>query len=98
MQFLEWGEVDCESSLKTFDEIANSSEVVTYPSYHILKLDPYVVHRSAVCKESGYRTFMKVSVSRKRYARDGNTYNNLFFYDDQWAFKKRYTEDRNHPW
>ena len=91
-------EVDCTSSLKTFDEIANESEVVTFPSYHILKMDPYIVHRSAICKESGYRTFMKVSVSRKRYAREGNTRNDLFFYDEGWDFKDRDSYTRNHPW
>lgn len=90
--------VDCESSLKTFDEIAEQAEVVTYPSYHILKMDPYVVHRSAVAKESGYRTFMKVSVSRKRYAREGNTRNPLFHYDQKWKFKGRDEDNRNHPW
>ena len=92
------GKVDCESSLKTFDEIANNAEVVTFPKYHILKMDPYVVHRSAVCEQSGYRTFMKVSVSRKRYAREGNTYNDLFHYDEHWNFKNREQENRNHPW
>lgn len=87
---------DCETSLQTFDEIADKSEVVTYPAYTILKLDPYVVHRCAVLTETRHRTFMKVSISRKRYNREGNTINPEFDYSD-WTWVPRNWQERNHP-
>jgi len=87
---------DCESSLKTFDEIAATAPVVTYPEYTVLKLDPYVVHRCGTHFEDVYRTFVKVSVSRKKYAREGNTRNIMFRYD--WELTARSPDKRNHPW
>lgn len=89
-------EDDCQSSLKTFDSIANTSKVVTYPNNTLLKLDPYVVHRSAVSEVDTYRTFVKISISRKQYARKGNTINDVFDYD--WKFGERSVDKRNHPW
>ncbi|ASV44401.1 hypothetical protein PBI_SCTP2_386 [Salicola phage SCTP-2] len=87
---------DCESSLKTFDEIADNAYPIKYPLYTILKLDPYVVHRSSIADEDSYRTFMKVSISKKQYRRKGNTINPLFNYD--WTMKERENNSRNHPW
>lgn len=87
---------DCTSSLQTFDAIAEKSVVVTYPPYTVLKLDPYVVHRCSVCEKATERTFVKVSISRKKYARQGNTINPLFQYN--WLMTKRSPHERNHPW
>ena len=87
---------DCASSLQTFDDIAQKSPVVTYPAYTILKLDPYVVHRCSICPQKTKRTFIKVSISRKKYARAGNTINPLFAYS--WQMTKRSPHERNHPW
>lgn len=86
----------CEGSMKTFDAIAEESEVVTYNNFTLLKMSPYVVHRCAIVEESGPRTFMKVSISKKKYAREGNTKNELFDYN--WNYKKRSLKNRNHPW
>lgn len=88
--------VDCDDVMKTFDEIANESKVVTYPCNTLLMMNPYVVHRSAVSHKDTERTFIKVSISKKKYAREGNTKNPFFNYD--WSLKKRSKETRNHPW
>jgi len=87
---------NCESSMKTFDEIADNSEVITYPCNTLLQMNPYVIHRSTVCKEDTQRTFIKVSISKKKYAREGNSKNYLFNYN--WTLKTRSKNIRNHPW
>jgi hypothetical protein len=87
---------DCESSMKTFNDIAEQSDIITYPKYAILKLDPYVIHRAAISDVTQQRTFVKVSFSKKKYSRSGNTVNPEFDYD--WAIKERNKNIRNHPW
>lgn len=87
---------DCEYSMKTFNEIADNAEVITYPNYSVLRLDPYVVHRSAVSDVTQERTFVKVSFSKKKYSREGNTINTEFDYN--WTIKSRDKDVRNHPW
>jgi hypothetical protein len=88
--------VDCNSSMRTFNEIAENAEVVTYPEYAILKLDPYVIHRSAIADITTFRTFVKISFSKKKYSRTGNTVNSEFDYN--WKIKDRDDNTRNHPW
>lgn len=88
-------DVSCNASLQTFDEIAENSEKITYPNFNVLRLTPYVVHRAAMCHETTERTFMKISISDKKYAREGNTKNDLFDYN--WEYKPR-SDVRNHPW
>lgn len=89
-------DVSCEASLKTFDEIADVNEALTYPAFTLLKMDPYVVHRCSIVTETTERTFVKVSVSKKQYARKGNTINPGFKYN--WDMSDRSPSDRNHPW
>lgn len=48
-----------------------------------------------MCHKRTIRTFMKVSISNKKYAREGNTINPLFDYN--WTMKPR-DDKRNHPW
>lgn len=88
-------DASCEGSLRTFDEIAETSDIVRFSNFTLLRLDPFVVHRSGVSNETGPRTFMKVSVSTKKYARIGNSINELFDYD--WVMTPR-GDTRNHPW
>ena len=86
-------------SLKTFDEIADfctPDMVVTYPCRDLLFLTPYVVHRCAVADKNYYRTFVKISVSDRRFTRRGNTENPIFDYD--WVMSKRSPSERNTPW
>jgi hypothetical protein len=90
---------DCsdKGSLVTFDRIAEKSIAITYPINTLLKLDPYVVHRCAVNTGPDlYRTFIKISVSKQKYAREGNTINPKFKYD--WVLKARSPHLRNTPW
>lgn len=89
-------DTSCEGSLKTFDEIANSNRAITYPCFALLRLDPYVVHRCAIADRTAERTFVKLSFSRKKYARKGNTINPGFTYD--WEMSARSPHERNHPW
>lgn len=86
----------CQSSLRTFDQIADSITPVSYPAFTLLKLDPYVVHRCSICTDTTNRTFVKISFSRKQYARIGNTINPEFDYD--WHMTVRSPHERNHPW
>lgn len=85
----------CDGVLKTFDDIAATAPVKTYAPYTLLKLDPFVVHRAAICQENTQRTFMKVSISRHQYNRSGNTQNPMFVYD--WPEVQRNKDSRNHP-
>jgi len=89
-------DTSCNGSLRTFDEIADSATPITYPCYTLLKLDPFVVHRCSLVTETANRTFVKVSISRKKYARKGNTVNPMFDYD--WEMTARSPSERNHPW
>lgn len=89
-------DVSCIGSLRTFDEIADLTQAITYKPFTLLRLDPYVVHRCAVCTETTERTFVKISVSQKHYARKGNTVNNAFSYS--WNLSARSPKERNHPW
>jgi hypothetical protein len=88
-------EPECQEAMQTFDQIASVSPIVTYPAYTVLRLDPYVVHRAAVAQNDTTRTFVKISFSRKRYNRAGNSINSLFTYN--WDFVPR-DNYRNHPW
>lgn len=89
-------DTNCDSVLKTFDDIAATAPVVTFPAYTLLKLDPYVVHGASVATETTERTFVKISISKKRYAREGNTHNDAFSYN--WTLGPRDKDHRNHPW
>ena len=89
-------DVSCEGSLNTFETIADAAEPIIYPAFILLKMDPYVVHRCSIVTETTERTFVKISFSRKRYARKGNTINLAFTYD--WEMLARSPSERNHPW
>lgn len=85
--------LDCQKSLEEFKLYANNP--VYYPCKQVLLLDPYVVHESPYTTEDTKRTFVKISYSRKKYNRGGNTMNELFDYD--WAFVSRDANRRNDP-
>lgn len=55
--------------------------IKTYPAGSLLRLDNTIVHRVAKVTEPRMRTFVKISVSRNRYNREGNAHNYLFDYD-----------------
>lgn len=66
---------DHVKSLDQFEEQAKGAEIVTYPTRHILRLDHTNVHRVAYCHEPGFRTFVKMSVSKHLYDLEGNAKN-----------------------
>lgn len=68
--------------------------IKTYPVGSLLMLDSSIVHRVASMTTEGYRTFVKISVSRERYNLIGNAHNYLFDYD--WPMVERQAA-RNHP-
>lgn len=84
---------DCETSLIEMESQALESNIVTYPENTLLRLDKYNVHRTPIVGE-GYRTFVKISISKNRYNLQGNSHNYLFAYD--WEMVVR-SDIRNHP-
>lgn len=81
---------DHHASLKEM-EVASWGPIVTYPDKHLLRLDESVIHR--VAKQTpGFRSFVKISVSKDRYNLVGNSINHAF---DPWTYVPRGVE-RNH--
>lgn len=85
---------DHEISLIEMEAFVNYSCEVTYPIKSLLKLDQFVIHRSPDNCQPGYRTFVKISVSKEKYNLIGNSHNYLLDYN--WEMKPRKSE-RNHP-
>ncbi len=65
---------DSESMIQMSEQV-NENNIVTYPNNTLLKLDNTVVHRV------GFRTFVKISVSKSQYRLKGNAHNYLFDYN-----------------
>lgn len=85
---------DCENSMKEMENQFIAGTEVVYPVNTLLRLDPSVIHRTPTNCEPGYRTFVKVSVSRDQYNLKGNAHNyGLKYY---WTMVDRKVE-RNHP-
>lgn len=69
-------EGDHVKSLQEFDAQARPENNVVLPVRHLLRLDPYVVHRVAdTPEEQIMRTFIKISVSKERYNLKDNSRN-----------------------
>lgn len=83
---------DCEQSMLDMETQVKKDNITTYKSYDLLLLDQYVIHRTP--KGTGFRTFVKISVSKDRYNLKGNAHNYLFDYS--WKMVERKTT-RNHP-
>lgn len=71
-------EGDHVKSLQEFDEQSRQSVVTTYPCKHLLRLDPFVVHRVAMADAQMMRTFVKISVSEDLYNLKDNSINPAF--------------------
>jgi hypothetical protein len=82
---------DHHASLAEMEAMASMGPWKTYPDKHLLRLDQYVIHRVAE-QTPGYRTFVKISVSRERYNLAGNSINHAF---PAWEYVPRGVE-RNH--
>jgi hypothetical protein len=85
---------DHDASLLEMAQQAKDENIRTYEPRHLLLLDQYVIHRVAPNAAPGYRTFVKVSVSRSQYNLRGNAHNYLFDYE--WEMHER-GACRNHP-
>lgn len=85
---------DHEESLRQMDEQADPANIVTWEPKTLLMLDQFAIHRVSPTAAPGYRTFVKLSVSRHRYNLRGNAHNYLFDYE--WDMRDR-KESRNHP-
>lgn len=66
----------------------------TYPNKHLLILDESVMHKVGPVEKPGFRTFVKISVSRDKYNLLGNSINHKL--DLGWTYVTR-EEQRNHP-
>lgn len=85
---------DCSISMQEMeDQFIQGTEFV-YPPKTLLLLDQGVIHRTPTHCEPGYRTFVKISISKHRYNLKGNAHNHLLNYD--WEMVERNVE-RNHP-
>lgn len=84
---------DCETSLKEMESQADEKNIKVYGENALLRLDKYNIHRTPIVGE-GYRTFVKISISKNRYNLKGNAHNYLFDYD--WEMVVR-SDIRNHP-
>lgn len=86
---------DChEKSMKEMEEQAKPENILTYPEGSVILIDKWNVHRPPVIQESGFRTFVKVSISKEKYNLKGNAHNYLFPYN--WEMHDRQAT-RNHP-
>lgn len=82
---------DHHASLPEMELAGASGPVRTYPDKHLLRLDEFVIHRVAE-QTPGFRTFVKISVSKDRYDLEGNSINHAF---PAWDYVPRGIE-RNH--
>lgn len=80
---------DHADSLLEMDSLCEprKSSHITYPVKHLLKLDQTVLHKVGTVFEPGVRTFVKISVSRHRYALKGNSVNHRLASD--WEYDSR---------
>ena len=86
---------DChEKSMQEMEEQVRPENILTYPEGSVILIDKWNVHRSPVIQESGFRTFVKVSISKEKYNLRGNAHNYLFPYN--WEMHDRQAT-RNHP-
>lgn len=85
---------DCDKSMKEMEQQFIVGSEIVYPVKTLLRLDQSVIHRTPTKCVPGYRTFVKISVSKHRYNLKGNAHNYLLDYD--WDMVERKVE-RNHP-
>lgn len=84
---------DHETSLREMEEQTRPECIVTYGENTMVELNKWNVHRPPLSGE-GFRTFMKISVSKNRYNLQGNSHNYMLDYN--WDMVTR-GDLRNHP-
>lgn len=65
-----------------------------YPDKHLLRLDQTVMHKVGPVGKEGFRSFVKVSVSKEIYALEGNSINHALKLDGNYQVR---SETRNNP-
>lgn len=85
---------DHQMSMVEMSQQVQEQNIVIYPVNTLIKLDTSCVHRVNTQPYEGFRTFVKISVSKHRYNLQGNSHNYMFDYN--WPMVMRKTE-RNHP-
>jgi len=68
-------------SLKEMEEQVKTKNIITYPDNSLVRIDEQHVHRVTDVPYTGMRTFVKISISDKKYNLLGNTKNYLMDYD-----------------
>lgn len=84
---------DHNESLKQIAAQVRDDAIFPYSANQLIRLDRYNVHRPPVMG-TGFRTFLKFSISKNKYNLQGNSHNYLIDYD--WEMVPR-AEVRNHP-
>jgi len=84
---------DHVKSLQELEEQVKPENIFPYGANAFIRIDKYNVHRPPVMG-TGFRTFLKFSVSKNRYNLQGNSHNYLIDYD--WEMVPRGAV-RNHP-
>lgn len=78
---------DHHLSLIELEQQVKPDSIRTYGENMLVRLDKYNIHRPPVQDKSGFRTFVKISVSKEKYNLQGNAHNDLIDYD--WEMKPR---------
>lgn len=84
---------DHNESMRQMEEQAKPENIITYAPKTLLRLDSKVVHRCPTTVTPGYRTFVRISISKDKYNMEGNAHNHLLDYD--WEMQPRGTITRN---
>ena len=86
---------DLTEVLDHFNNGAEPHEKVEYPTYTLLRLDPYVVHNANTntTEDRVFRTFARLSISKKRYRNASCSHNNLFEYN--WESTSRWNRQQH---
>lgn len=84
---------DHTKSLQELEEQALPENIVDYGANAFVRIDRWNIHRPPV-DGTGFRTFLKFSVSKNKYNLQGNSHNYLMNYD--WEMVPR-SAVRNHP-
>lgn len=71
---------DDRLSMEAMTEQARPECIMTMPDCSILRLDEGVVHRVGPVKRVGFREFVKVSISKHKFCKAGNTINHKLDY------------------
>ena len=74
-------------SMRQMEKQARNQNRVIFPKNSLLMLDNTMVHRVNLNQDEGFRTFVKISISKNKYALKGNAHNYLFDYD--WEMTER---------